>query len=139
LIEIQALVIKSSYASPQRRASGYDVNRLQLLLAVLQQKTKHAFANMDVHINVVGGIQLKDPATDLAVCSALISALTQSPSSAKTIILGEVGLAGEVRPVRQLAERLKEAKKLGYDRAVIPKQKTKSLIETDTLENIASL
>lgn len=139
LIEVQALVSKSSYATPQRRASGFDTNRLQLLLAVLNQRTKHQFGAMDVHLNVVGGLRIQDPGTDLAVCAALVSALTEKIVPTQTVILGEVGLSGEVRPVRQLSERLKEAAKLGYQRAWIPKQKTKVAIELATVEQIGAL
>lgn len=139
LIEVQALVSKSPYPSPQRRASGYDVNRLQLLLAVLQQRTKHAFHQMDVHINVVGGMKIQDPSTDLAICKALISALTNQPVDPKSLILGEVGLAGEIRPIRQLDIRLKEAKKLGYTKAIVPKQKISASLDTETLESVEQL
>lgn len=139
LIEIQALVTKTTYASPQRRASGYDVNRLQLLLAVLNQRSSYNFSAMDVHINVVGGLKIQDPATDLAVCAALISALENKTFDQHTIVLGEVGLAGEIRPVRQLTERLKEAKKLGYSKTYIPDQKTKALIEIKTVKKIDDL
>jgi len=140
LIEVQALVSKSPYPSPQRRASGYDVNRLQLLLAVLQQRTKHAFHQMDVHINVVGGMKIQDPSTDLAICQALISALTNKAIDRKTLIMGEVGLAGEIRPIRQIDLRLKEAKKLGYEITIIPKQKTaKSTLAIEKMERIDEL
>lgn len=139
LIEIQALVTKTSYATPQRRASGYDVNRLQLLLAVLNQRTKHSFANMDVHLNIVGGLRIQDPGTDLAVCAALISALQNKPITEGTCIMGEVGLAGETRPVRQLSERLKEALKLGYKQALIAEQKTKVAIEISTIPSVEEL
>lgn len=139
LIEIQALVTKTSYATPQRRASGYDVNRLQLLLAVLNQRSKHSFANMDVHVNVVGGLKIQDPGTDLAVCAALISALQNKTISPGTVIVGEVGLAGETRPVRQLSERLKEALKLGYKLALIPEQKTKVAVEISTIQSVDEL
>lgn len=136
LVEIQALVTKTSYASPQRRASGYDVNRLQLLLAVLQQRTKHQFNQMDVHINIVGGIKVADPATDLAVCHALISALTETIIPQDQIYLGEIGLAGEVRPVRLLQERLKEAEKLGYKHAFIPDQKINTKMEIVKMKTV---
>lgn len=139
LVEVQALVTKSSYASPQRRASGFDVNRLQLLLAVLQQRAGHDFSSKDVHLNVVGGLRIQDPSTDLAICAALISALTNKAVDTKTIVLGEVGLAGEVRPVRQLAERLKEANKLGFKKAIVPEQKNKSLLEMKTVTNLKEL
>jgi len=139
LLEVQALVSKSAYATPQRRASGYDTNRLQLLLAVLNQRTKHNFNAMDVHINVVGGLRVQDPATDLAVCAALVSALTDKAIPPQTVVLGEVGLSGEVRPIRQLSERIKEAAKLGYSKAWAPKQKTKVTSEIRTVDSVASL
>ena len=139
LVEVQALVTKSAYASPQRRASGFDVNRLQLLLAVLQQRAGYDFTSKDVHLNVVGGLRIQDPATDLAICAALISALQDKPVDEKTVVLGEVGLAGEVRAVRQLAERLKEANKLGFKKAIVPDQKNKSLLEIKTVTNLKDL
>lgn len=139
LVEIQALVTKSPYASPQRRASGYDSNRLQLLLAVLNERSDHDFANLDVHLNIVGGLKINDPGTDLAVCLALISALSNKAVGDRTIVLGEVGLAGEVRPVRQCSERLKEAAKLGYTHAMIPEQKTKVAIEINTVRTLGDL
>jgi DNA repair protein RadA/Sms len=139
LVEIQALVTKSPYASPQRRASGYDSNRLQLLLAVLNERSDYDFANLDVHLNIVGGLKIHDPGTDLAVCMALISALTNKATGERTLVLGEVGLAGEVRPVRQCSERLKEAAKLGYTHAMIPEQKTKVTMEIDTVRTLGDL
>lgn len=139
LIEVQALVSKSAYATPQRRASGYDTNRLQLLLAVLTQRSKHQFNAMDVHINVVGGLRVQDPATDLAVCAALVSALTDKALPSGSIVLGEVGLSGEVRPIRQLSERLKEAGKLGYKQAFVPKQKTKVTSDIHTVDTVGNL
>lgn len=139
LLEVQALVTKSAYATPQRRASGYDTNRLQLLLAVLTQRTKHNFTGMDVHINVVGGLRVQDPATDLAVCAALVSALSDKAVPQGTVVLGEVGLSGEVRPIRQLSERLKEASKLGYKLAWVPKQKTKVTSDIRTIDSVGSL
>lgn len=139
LVEIQALVTKSVYPSPQRRASGFDVNRLQLLLAVLNQRTNYNFADKDVHINIVGGLKVQDPGVDLAVCASLISALTDKPLEEGLLTLGEVGLAGEVRPIRQLAERLKEANKLGYTKAWIPQQKGKHPLETKVITNLEEL
>ena len=139
LIEIQALVTKTSYATPQRRASGYDANRLQLLLAVLNQRTKHSFSDRDVHLNVVGGLKIQDPATDLSVCAALVSALENKAIPQSTCVIGEVGLAGETRPVKQLSERLKEAVKLGYKRALVPDQKTKVTIDVATVESVDGL
>lgn len=136
LIEVQALVTKSVYAAPQRRASGYDVNRLQLLLAVLQQRTTYDFSGMDVHINIVGGMKIKDPATDYAICQALISAKDDQLIPSDAIYLGEIGLAGEMRPVKQLQLRLKEAEKLGYKTAYIPKQKISSNM---TIEQVKGL
>ncbi len=139
LVEVQALVTKSVYASPQRRGSGFDVNRLQLLLAVLNQRTNYNFANKDIHINVVGGLKVQDPGVDLAICAALISALENKTLDKQLIVLGEVGLAGEIRPVRQLQERLKESFKLGYKKAWIPEQPIKTSTTTKVISNLSDL
>ncbi len=139
LIEIQALVTKSPYPSPQRRASGYDLNRLQLLLAVLEKRTELSFHQLDVHVNVVGGMKIKDPSTDLAVSAAIMSAAKEAALPAQTLLVGEMGLAGEIRPVRNLEDRLKEGAKLGYKNAFVPVQKVKSTLQKTELASISEL
>ncbi len=123
IVNVQALATKTVFGYPQRRASGFDLNRLQVLAAVLTKKAKINLMAEDVVLNIVGGLKLNDPAMDLAVCLAIISSLLNKVIDNKTIVLGEVGLGGEVRSVPKLAERLKEAEKLGFTRAIIPDAK----------------
>lgn len=120
LIEIQALVTKTTFGFPQRRASGFDLNRLQVLLAVLSKRSGLPLESYDVFVNVIGGIQAEEPAADLAVLLAIASA-TQNKAIPHTIVaFGEVGLSGEVRPVGSAKKRLEEIKKMGFETAVIP-------------------
>lgn len=120
LIEVQALVTKSGFGYPQRKSAGFDYQRLQLLLAVLMKRAKVWLSNQDVHINVVGGIKIKEPAADLAVCLAIISAIKNIPLASDLVVLGEVGLGGEVRTVVHLEKRLEEAYKLGFKKIILP-------------------
>ena len=120
LVEIQALVTKTFFGYPQRKTTGFDLNRLQMLLAVIGKHCKLNLANQDVYLNVAGGLKIKEPPADLAVVMAVISAYTEKPLPDKTLILGEVGLAGEIRSVSQLERRLKEAERLGYAQAIVP-------------------
>jgi DNA repair protein RadA/Sms len=123
IVNVQALATKTAFGYPVRRASGFDLNRLQVLTAVLTKKAKINLTAEDVVLNIVGGLKLNDPAMDLAVCLAIISSLLNRVIDNKIIVLGEVGLGGEVRNVPKLAERLKEAEKLGFTRAIIPDAK----------------
>ena len=127
LIEIQALVTKTVFGYPQRKASGYDLNRLQILTAVLTKRAGVNLTNQDVLVNVVGGLKVNDPSLDLAVCLAIVSSLLNQVIDRKTIVLGEVGLSGEIRQVGKLNERLQEAKKLGFNKAIVPKGKYKAI------------
>ena len=120
-IEVQALVTKTVFGYPQRKASGFDSNRLQLLTAVLSKRLKLPLATQDIHVNITGGLKVKDPAADLAVCLAIISAYTDKILPKDLVALGEVGLAGEVRGVNRLDDRLAEVKKLGYKNIITPK------------------
>jgi len=120
LINIQALVSKTVFGLPARKASGFDLNRLSVLSAVLSKRTKANLTNQDVILNIVGGLKINDPALDLAVCLAIVSSLLNQVIDNKTIVLGEVGLGGEVRNVSKLEQRLKEAVKLGFKKAIIP-------------------
>lgn len=125
LVEIQALVNTSSYGTPVRRGSGFNTNRMQMLLAILEKHGGISFAGQDVYVNVVGGMQVKEPAADLAVCAALASSRFNKAIS-QSVIIGEVGLSGEVRPVSQRDRRAKEAKRLGLN-AVIDSTQTKTI------------
>lgn len=121
LVEIQALVNPTSYGYPKRTASGIDLNRVNLLIAMLERRTKLKLADKDIFINVVGGIRLTEPAADLAVCMAIASAAKGMQLKKNAVVFGEVGLSGEVRHVPFLEKRIAEAKKLGFAGAIGPK------------------
>ena len=121
LIEIQALVDGSHGQSPKRLSVGLDHNRLAMLLASLNRHAGVACYDQDVFVNAVGGVKITEPGVDLAILCAIISSFRDQPLNQKTVIFGEIGLAGEVRPVQRGQERLKEAAKLGFTRAIIPK------------------
>lgn len=118
VIEIQALVATSPYGTPQRVAGGFDARRLALLLAVLEKKAGVTLGPRDVFLNVVGGLTLREPAADLGVVVALASSQAERPVRPGTVVFGEVGLTGEIRPVRFAQARLREAGRLGFERAV---------------------
>lgn len=121
LIEIQALVTKSNLPVPRRTGSGIDNNRLQLLVAVLQKRAGLSLWDQDIFVNVTGGLRLNEPAVDLGICLAIISSLKDKAIKDKTVLIGEVGLLGELRTVRQLDKRTAEAKKLGFTNIVSPR------------------
>ena len=120
LVEIQALVQPTHFGYPKRTASGYDINRLSVLLAVLERRTKLSLGDKDVYINVVGGIKLHDPASDLAICMAIASAVSGRKLADDTIVFGEVGLGGEIRSAPLSDKRIQEAIKLGFSKAIAP-------------------
>lgn len=127
LVEIQALVNPTNFGYPKRTASGFDLNRLNLLVAVLEKRTKLNLSDKDIYINVVGGLKLQDPAADLAVAMAIASAAAGRKLSENLVVFGEVGLGGEIRSVRGADQRIAEAKKLGFDGALGPKSGKKNL------------
>ncbi len=120
LVEIQALVAPTGYGTPRRTALGIDSNRVALLAAVLEKKVGMEILSCDLFVNVAGGLSVDDPAADLACVAALASSFRDRPLSARTLVLGEVGLAGEVRAVSQPEIRLAEAARLGFERAILP-------------------
>ncbi|MCH9020651.1 MAG: DNA repair protein RadA [Proteobacteria bacterium] len=124
LVEIQALVAPSSLATPRRAVVGSDSARLAMVMAVLDARCGLALGGNDVYLNVAGGLRISEPAADLAVAAALVSSLTGTPVPANTVVFGEVGLSGEVRQVGQADMRLKEAAKLGFAKALIPRRKS---------------
>ncbi|MFN3301870.1 MAG: DNA repair protein RadA [Patescibacteria group bacterium] len=126
LVEIQALVAKTSFGYPQRRTIGLDFNRTQLLIAVLSRRLGFPLGNYDIHLNVVGGIKIEEPAVDLAVCLAIISAYKNKAIDPNLVVFGEVGLGGEIRPVHQEEKRIKEAEKIGFKKIIKPISDTKS-------------
>lgn len=119
-VEVQALCNKTFFGYPQRKAAGYDLNRLQLLTAVLAKHGKINLANQDIYLNIAGGLKVKETGADLAVCLAIISALTNKPLPPQSLAIGEVGLSGEIRNVPQLERRVKESQKLNYKNIFIP-------------------
>lgn len=121
LVEIQALVTKSFLPAPRRTGSGIDNARLQLLVAVLQKRLGLPLYDQDIFVNVTGGLKVWEPAADLAICMAIISSLTDNSIKPKTLVLGEVGLLGELRAVRNLDKRISEGTKLGYKNIISPK------------------
>ncbi len=121
LAEIQGLVCVTGFGTPRRMATGFDYNRMNLILAVLEKRLGFVFANLDVYLNVVGGLRLDEPATDLSVAMALVSGLKDMPISERCAVFGEVGLSGELRAVPHAAERIKEAQRLGFTKCVFPK------------------
>ncbi len=125
LVEIQALVNPTSFGYPKRTASGFDLNRLNVLVAVLEKRTKLKLSDKDIFINVVGGLKLSDPAADLAVAMAIASASAGKKLSDEAVVFGEVGLGGEVRSANGWHARIKEAKKLGFTYAIAPKSHDK--------------
>ena len=120
LVEIQALATTSNFGYPKRTASGFDINRLNLLIAVLERRTKLRLSDKDIFINVVGGLKLQDSAADLAVCMAIASAVAKRKLSSDYVVFGEVGLGGEVRSAFRPNQRIAEAKKLGFKHALAP-------------------
>ncbi len=127
LIETQALVTQSVYGTPQRTVSGFDLRRLQLLLAVLEKRGGFHFGVKDVFINIAGGIKVEDPSIDLAIVCALLSSYEDVPLPQKVCFAGEVGLSGEIRAVNRIEQRIAEAEKLGFEKIIISKYNTKSL------------
>ena len=121
LVEIQALATKTTFGYPQRKSTGFDLNRLQMIIAVISKIAKINLANHDIYLNVAGGLKIKETATDLATCLAIISAFLEKPIGQNILILGEVGLSGEIRPVAQLERRIKEASKLKFNKIITAK------------------
>jgi DNA repair protein RadA/Sms len=127
LIETQALVTQSVYGTPQRTVTGYDLRRLQLLLAVLEKRGGFHFGMKDVFVNIAGGLKVEDPSIDLAIVSALLSSYEDVPLSHHICFAGEVGLSGEIRAVNRIEQRIAEAQKLGFTKIILSKYNSKSI------------
>ena len=141
LVEVQALVSKSGFTLPRRQTSGIDYNRAVLLTAVLEKKLGFILAQQDIFVNVAGGIKINEPGADLAIVLAIASSFKNRPVAENTVIIGEVGLAGEVRAVNHMEKRIKEAAKLGFSRAIIPSENAAEIsniveIKIDGVKNI---
>lgn len=127
LVEVQALVSPTTFGMPRRASMGVDFNRVNLLIAVLEKKAGMHLGGMDVFINIVGGLKIVEPAADIGIISAIASSFRESPIDAKTFLFGEIGLSGEVRAVAHAESRLKEAAKIGFKKAIIPKNNAERL------------
>lgn len=127
LVEAQALVSPTNYGIPQRTASGFDLRRLQLLIAVLEKRVRLPLGQSDVFMNIVGGLTVDEPAADLAVLCALASSYLDVPVDAQTAVIGEVGLGGEIRAVSNIERRVRESAKLGFGKIILPKSQIKDL------------
>jgi DNA repair protein RadA/Sms len=142
LVEVQALVAPTSYGVPQRTATGFDSRRLQMLLAVLEKRGGYHLGQYDVFVNVAGGVRIDEPAADLAMAAAIVSSLKDVPVRPDAVVIGEVGLGGEIRSIHQIGRRVTEAAKLGFRTCVLPKHPTRptkqpdlNMIEVETVED----
>lgn len=143
LLEVQALVTPSAYGNPQRVATGFDYRRLSILLAVLEKRANLRLSVQNVFLNIAGGIRIDEPAVDLAICCAIASSFSEKYAKNDTVVIGEVGLGGEVRSVNHIEKRIQEAAKLGFKRVLIPSNnfksiKSKGMIEVITVDNLSS-
>jgi DNA repair protein RadA/Sms len=134
LIEVQALVTPSSYGNPQRVTTGFDYRRLSILLAVLEKRGSLRLSATNVFVNMAGGVRIDEPAVDLAVCCSIASSLLNKIIDTKTIIVGEVGLGGEVRSIGNIDKRIQEAEKLGFTRILLPSNNFKNINKKSSLE-----
>jgi DNA repair protein RadA/Sms len=134
LVEVQALVSTTAFGNPRRTADGIDLNRVQLVAAVLEKRAGLLLGASDIYVKVAGGIDVSEPAVDLGLAVSLASSFRDSKTDPGTVVFGEVGLAGEVRAVTQVEQRIREAEKLGFKRVVLPKGNLKGLILASTVE-----
>ncbi len=131
LIEVQALVTPANYSAPQRNTTGFDYRRLNLLLAVLEKRAGVKLGQHDVFVNIAGGVRIDEPAVDLGIATSILSSLRDTAIDAQTVVVGEIGLSGEVRTVSQADRRVQEAKKLGFRKCILPANNLKGLARTD--------
>ena len=127
LLEVQALVSPSSYSVPQRTVTGFDIRRLQMILAVLEKRIGLRFSIYDIFVNVAGGVYLSDPSIDLGIAVALVSSLRDMPVNSSSVFVGEIGLTGEVRGVSSIEQRINEARRLGFEKIFLPNSSFKKL------------
>ncbi len=127
MAEVQALVTPTGFGNPRRMCTGFDYNRAAMILAVLEKKAGYFFGTMDTYINIVGGLKIDEPATDLSVAMALVSSLKDTVVADDTLAFGEIGLAGEIRGVNNCEQRVKEAIRLGFSRCIIPQHNLRNL------------
>jgi DNA repair protein RadA/Sms len=136
LIEIQALVCPTSFGMPRRMATGIDYNRITLLMAVLEKRVGMQLHSFDAYVNVVGGIKIDEPACDLGVVAAIASSFRNVPIDLNTVVIGEVGLTGEVRAVNQIDKRVMEAMRIGFKNCIVPARNQKTVKQIKDLKDI---
>ncbi|MBQ9680003.1 MAG: DNA repair protein RadA [Ruminococcus sp.] len=134
LAEIQALAASTGFGNPRRMCTGFDYNRMNMIIAVLEKRAGYYFNNTDAYVNVVGGLRLDETAVDLAVAIALISSLKDVPINENAIAFGEIGLAGEIRSVSHVQQRVSEAVRLGFSKIIVPSHNRKDIIAPDGVE-----
>ncbi len=135
LAEVQGLATTSGFGNPRRMATGFDYNRMAMLIAILEKRAGYFLGNMDCYVNIVGGLRADEPASDLAVALSIVSSLKDAVINSETIVFGEIGLAGEIRTVSNCEQRIRESERLGFKRCIIPRQNMKNL-DKDILKNI---
>jgi len=136
LVELQALVAETGYSIPKRMTNGVELNRVALLLAVIEKRLGLHLAGQDVYVNVVGGLQIDEPTIDLGIVMAVVSSFRDQPIDSRTVVMGEIGLGGEVRPVSQVELRVREACKLGFHRCLIPEPNLQKFQSVEGMEAI---
>ncbi|MBQ8396548.1 MAG: DNA repair protein RadA, partial [Oscillospiraceae bacterium] len=134
LAEVQALVTKSGMRAPRIVSTGFDFNRVWMILAVLEKRMGYYFGNLDVYVNIIGGLRITEPAADLPVAMALYSSLTDKAISEDVIAFGEIGLGGELRGVSHLQQRIEEAARLGFTKAIVPRHSIKNMRPVEGIE-----
>jgi DNA repair protein RadA/Sms len=137
LLEVQALVTPTNFGNPQRVTTGFDYRRLSILLAVLEKRAGMRLSAHNVFLNIAGGLKIDEPAIDLAVCTAVASSLKNKPAKNNFVVLGEVGLGGEIRSVGHIEKRIQEAEKLGFENVVIPQNNVKSIKSKNSIKLIS--
>ncbi|MBX3043961.1 MAG: DNA repair protein RadA [Candidatus Kapabacteria bacterium] len=137
LLEVQSLVTPTGYNVPQRNSNGFDYKRLQMILAVLEKKLGIVFRQNDVFVNIAGGLSINDISVDLGIAAAICSSFREIPIDKKTVLIGEVGLTGEIRSVSNVEQRVSEAEKLGFERVILPKPSVSKLSKKFKIEIIA--
>lgn len=133
LVDVQALVTKTGFGTPRRTSTGFDYNRMSLIIAVLEKRAGYFFGNLDTYVNVVGGLRLDEPAADLSIAIALVSSLRDKPIDDGLVAFGELGLAGEVRAVSHTVSRIIEADRLGFSKCIVPAQSLKEIKHPEKL------
>ena len=131
LAEVQGLATPTGFGNPRRMATGFDYNRMAMLIAILEKRAGYFLGNVDCYVNIVGGLRADEPASDLSVALALISSLKDIVIDSSTVAFGEIGLGGELRTVNSCEQRIRECQRLGFKKCIVPRQNLKGLSKAD--------